>query len=244
MRGVGIRFLISDFRFTGGEGNYKGGKERGAYFLANYPYNRSMEKSRLEAFSDGVFAIVITLLILDVRFPDVDYSQFGATLDSLLPRILAYVMSFIIIGVYWVTNHNSMHALRETDRRFLWLNILLLLCISFIPFPTSLLGRYPFQAGPIIIYGLTLIACNVVGYGMIIYVWYHPYLANSEFNKLYIQSHTPIYIIVNVSYLCAMLVTRSFPLLSYIIYIAVVLFLIVFLPKLDDGINKSEASTK
>jgi TMEM175 potassium channel family protein len=196
-----------------------------------------MEKSRLEAFSDGVFAIVITLLILDIRFPDVAYTQFGATLVTLLPRILAYVMSFIIIGVYWVTHHNSMHAMRKTDRSFLWLNMLLLLFVSFIPFPTSLLGRYPFQAEPIIIYGLTLIACNVVGYVMIIYVWYHPHLAIPEFNKKYIRRHTPVYIIVNVLYLCAILFAHSLPLLSHLIYIAVILCLIVFLPKLDDGIN-------
>ncbi len=196
-----------------------------------------MEKSRLEAFSDGVFAIVITLLILDIRFPDVAYTQFAATLVSLLPRILAYVMSFIIIGVYWSTHHNSMHAIKNTDRSFLWLNILLLLCVSFIPFPTSLLGRYPFQAWPIIIYGFTLIASNAVGYLMLVYVWYHPHLAIPEFNKKYMQRHTPVYIVVNVLYLCAILVAQSFPLLSYLIYIAVIVFLIVFLPKLDDGIN-------
>jgi len=79
-----------------------------------------MEKSRLEAFSDGVFAIVITLLILDIRFPNVEYSQFAATLASLLPRILAYIMSFIIIGLYWVIHHNSMHAMKITDRGFHW----------------------------------------------------------------------------------------------------------------------------
>ena len=197
-----------------------------------------MEKSRLEAFSDGVFAIVITLLILDIRFPDVAYSQFAATMASLLPRILAYVMSFIIIGVYWSTHHNSMHAIRKTDRSFLWLNILLLLCVSFIPFPTSLLGRYPFQAGPIIIYGFTLIACNVVGYVMLVYVWYHPHLAISDFNKKYMRSHTPVYIVVNGSYLFAILLAHSLPLLSYLIYIAVIVFLMVFLPKLDDGINR------
>ena len=196
-----------------------------------------MEKSRLEAFSDGVFAIVITLLILDIRFPDVEYSQFGRTLISLVPRILAYGMSFIIIGVYWVTHHNSMQAMRKTDRSFLWLNILLLLCVSFIPFPTSLLGRYPFEAGPIIIYGLTLIASNAVGYLMILYVWYHPHLAIAEFSNTYVRRHTPVYILVNVLYLCAILVARLFPLLSYLIYIAVIVFLIVFLPKLDDGIN-------
>jgi uncharacterized membrane protein len=196
-----------------------------------------MEKSRLEAFSDGVFAIVITLLILDIRFPEVDYSQFGTILVTLLPRILAYVMSFIIIGVYWVTHHNSMQAMRKTDRSFLWLNILLLLCISFIPFPTSLLGRYPFQAWPIIIYGITLIVCNAVGYLMIVYVWYHPHLAVPEFSKTYLRSHTPVYVFVNVLYLCAILSAHLLPLLSYLIYVAVVIFLIVFLPKLDDGIN-------
>jgi uncharacterized membrane protein len=196
-----------------------------------------MEKSRLEAFSDGVFAIVITLLILDIRFPDVAYSEFRTTLVSLLPRILAYVMSFIIIGLYWVVHHTSMHAIKKTDRGFLWLNILLLLFVSFIPFPTSLLGRYPFQAWPIIIYGFTLIASNVVGYIMLVYVWYHPHLAVPDFNKKYMQRHTPVYIIVNGSYLGAILLAHSVPLLSYLIYIAVIVSLIVLLPRLDDGIN-------
>ena len=196
-----------------------------------------MEKSRLEAFSDGVFAIVITLLILDIRFPEVEYSQFKETLVSLLPRILAYVMSFIIIGLYWVIHHNSMHAMRKTDRGFLWLNILLLLCVSFIPFPTSLLGRYPFQAGPIIIYGITLITCNAVGYAMLLYVHYRPHLAASEFSSKYLRRHTPVYAVVNGSYLGAILLAHSFPFLSYLIYIAAVVCLIVLLPKLDDGIN-------
>jgi len=196
-----------------------------------------MEKSRLEAFSDGVFAIVITLLILDIRFPEVAYDQFSTALVSLFPRILAYVMSFIIIGLYWVVHHSSMHAIKKTDRGFLWLNILLLLGVSFIPFPTSLLGRYPFQAWPIVIYGLTLIACNAVGYVMLVYVWYHPHLAIPEFNKKYLRSHTPVYIVVNGAYLGAILLAHSFPLLSYMIYLAVIIFLIVFLPKLDDGIN-------
>ena len=196
-----------------------------------------MEKSRLEAFSDGVFAIVITLLILDIRFPEVDYSQFATALVSLLPRILMYVMSFIIIGLYWVTHHNSMHAIKKTDRGFLWLNILLLLCVSFIPFPTSLLGRYPFEAGPIIFYGATLIVCNIVGYVMLVYVHYRPHLASAEFSSQYLRRHTPVYGIVNGAYLCAILLAHPFPLLSYLIYIAVVVFLIVFLPKLDDGIN-------
>lgn len=200
-------------------------------------YNRLMQKSRLEAFSDGVFAIVITLLILDIRFPEVEYGQFWETLSSLLPRILAYVMSFIIIGLYWVVHHNSMHVIKKTDRNLLWLNILLLLFVSFIPFPTSLLGRYPFEAGPIIIYGCALIACNLAGFFSVLYVHYHPHLAVAEFNSGYIRRHIPNYIAVNGAYLAAILLSHSLPLLSYLIYIAVVIGLIVFLPKLDDGIN-------
>ncbi len=190
-----------------------------------------MQKSRLEAFSDGVFAIVITLLVLDIRFPEVEYSLFAETLVSILPRILAYVMSFIIIGLYWVTHHNSMHAMRKTDRGFLWLNILLLLCVSFIPFPTSLLGRYPFQAGPIIIYGITLIVCNVVGVIMVFYVYYHPHLAVTEFSKQYMRSHIPNYIIINSAYLGAILLANPLPLLSYAIYITAVVHSDRFPPK-------------
>ena len=196
-----------------------------------------MEKSRLEAFSDGVFAIVITLLILDIRFPEVDYSQFATALAALLPRILMYVMSFIIIGLYWVSHHNSMQVVKQTDRGFLWLNILLLLCVSFIPFPTSLVGRSPFQAWPIIIYGSTLIVCNLIGTAMMFYLVYHPHLAVPEFGNKYVRRHTPIHIAINVSYLCAILLAHTFPVLSYLIYIAVVVSLVVFLPKVDDGIN-------
>jgi uncharacterized membrane protein len=130
-----------------------------------------------------------------------------------------------------------MHAVRKTDRVFLWLNMLLLLCVSFIPFPTSLLGRYPFQAGPIMIYGITLFASNLVGYIMILYVWYHPHLATAEFSNTYVRKHTPVYAVVNGAYLCAILVAHPFPLASYLIYITVVVILIVFLPKVDDGIN-------
>jgi uncharacterized membrane protein len=146
-------------------------------------------------------------------------------------------MSFVIIGLYWVVHHNSMHVIKKTDRGFLWLNILLLLFVSFIPFPTSLLGRYPYQAGPIIFYGLTLIACNAVGYMMLLYVSRRPHLATEEFSPQYMRSHTPVYIFVNGLYLCAVFISHIFPLVSYLIYVGVVVVLIIFLPKLDDGIS-------
>src|SRR5215471_4039081 len=98
-----------------------------------------MSKTRLEAFSDGVFAIVITLLILNVRVPDGRTLTLGA-LRPLIPPLGTFVLSFIIVGVYWISHHHTLHFLKEVNRRLLWLNLLVLLCVVYIPFPTSLLG--------------------------------------------------------------------------------------------------------
>ena len=74
-----------------------------------------MNKNRVEALSDGVFAIVITLLILDIRVPDVDYSQLPAALVAILPRIFAYVISFGVIGVYWLAHHQSLQLIAKLE---------------------------------------------------------------------------------------------------------------------------------
>jgi uncharacterized membrane protein len=192
----------------------------------------AMEKSRLEAFSDGVFAIVITLLILDIRIPEVDYAHLGAALREVLPRILAYAVSFIIIGLYWVSHHNAMQPIRKIDRNFLWMNILLLLFVSFIPFPTSLLGRYPFRALPIMIYGLTLVACNAVGFSMQWYVRHHPHLAIPDYARIIFRPQVTVYATVNGLYLLAVALAPVEPLISYGIYGCVVLFLAFFLTRL------------
>ncbi len=188
-----------------------------------------MNKSRLEAFSDGVFAIVITLLILEIHIPDVPYSGLEKALIELFPSVVAYVMSFIIIGIYWVSHHNSLQPIRKIDRPFLWLNILLLLFISFIPFPTALLGKYPFKALPIIIYGVDLMACNMIGLLMVLHVKYHSDLAVPDYWRKYGSRQLPIYALVNGSYLVSVLLSRAFPVVSYVIYGLVIFGLIVVL---------------
>jgi uncharacterized membrane protein len=100
-----------------------------------------MPKHRLESFSDGVFAIVITLLILNVHL-DRDQELTIQTLASLAPEMLAFALTFLIVGVYWVSHHSMMHMIKTVDRRLLWLNLLLLLAVVFIPFPAYLLGRH------------------------------------------------------------------------------------------------------
>jgi uncharacterized membrane protein len=103
------------------------------------------DAARLEAFSDGVLAIVITLLILEVRIPQnvANNAALWAALRQQIPMIGAWVLSFFFVLVFWVAHHYFFKQLEKVDRGILWLNGLFLLAISFTPFPTALLGLYP-----------------------------------------------------------------------------------------------------
>lgn len=102
-----------------------------------------VEKTRLEAFSDGVFAVAITLLVLDLRVPrDAQPGGLGHALNDLWPNYASYVVSFFIIGIIWVNHHAMLGFIRRVDRTLLFLNLLLLLFIALIPFPTALLAEY------------------------------------------------------------------------------------------------------
>ena len=99
-------------------------------------------KSRTEAFSDGVFAIAITLLIIEVRVPHAKPGELGGDLASQWPSYAAYVVSFAIIGIIWVNHHDIFGRIVTVDRPLLFLNLLMLLTVAFLPFPTALLGDY------------------------------------------------------------------------------------------------------
>jgi uncharacterized membrane protein len=104
------------------------------------------ETNRVEAFSDGVLAIVITLLVLEIKVPHVlDHSDAAqwAALKELIPKIAAWVISFLFVLVFWVAHHYLFNSLRKVDRGLLWINGMFLLFMSFVPFPTALAGEYP-----------------------------------------------------------------------------------------------------
>src|SRR5262245_62458940 len=98
-----------------------------------------MSKNRVEALSDGVFAIVITLLILDIKVPDVEYSQLLPSLAAMLPRMFAYVMSFGVISVYWLAHHQSLQLIGKLNGLLIWMNFLYLLSVRLMPFSYDLL---------------------------------------------------------------------------------------------------------
>lgn len=105
-----------------------------------------MDTGRIEAFSDGVFAIAITLLVLEIRVPHLENAPAGTTLlgalINLWPSYLGYMMSFLIIGIIWANHHNRFKHIQRSDHILLLLNTLFLMCVSFIPFPTALLAEY------------------------------------------------------------------------------------------------------
>lgn len=119
-----------------------------------------IQKNRLEAFSDGVFAIIITLLVLEIKVPHIE--QHNSTealltaLQSLLPKFLSWVISFLVIAVIWVNHHRMLELVEKVDHSFFWLNANLLLWTSFIPFPTALMGDYAHNPLAVSFFGIVL----------------------------------------------------------------------------------------
>jgi len=111
--------------------------------------------NRLEAFSDGVFAIAITLLVLELRPPTT--LPLAPQLRAMLPQIGAYAAAFLVVGMAWIGHHGLFHLLRRMNKTLIWLNMGLLLCISFVPFPTMVLGMDPLDPVAIRLFALTMI---------------------------------------------------------------------------------------
>ena len=114
------------------------------------PYDQDLSTARIEAFSDGVFAIAITLLILELRVPENGqghHLSLSVSLRSLWPSYLAYILSFVIVGIYWANHHFVFRLYKGTNHVFNLLNVFFLMCISFLPFPTSVLGKHLVDMG-------------------------------------------------------------------------------------------------
>ncbi len=186
-----------------------------------------MNKQRLEAFSDGVFAIVITLLILDIKIPDVRPAALPAALVTLLPQLLTYIMSFFIVGLYWHLHHQVATEIKLIDEAFIWLNLVWLLFVSVLPFPTALLGRYPLQPIPLTVYGINLILVNVTGFLILVYFKNHPNLRFQPMSSADLRAIAPIYVVVNGLYAVAIGAAWMFPWLSYGIYFFVLIWVII-----------------
>ena len=113
-----------------------------------------MGPSRLEAFSDGVLAIIITIMVLELKVP---HEATAAALAPLLPTLFCYLLSFVYVGIYWNNHHHLLHACRRVTAGILWANLLLLFWLSLIPFATAWLGENHFSKWPTALYGVALL---------------------------------------------------------------------------------------
>ncbi|MCV2421258.1 TMEM175 family protein [Paucibacter sp. DJ2R-2] len=117
-----------------------------------------MHKTRLEAFSDGVLAIIITIMVLELKVP---HGEDLATLLPLAPVFLSYVLSFVYVGIYWNNHHHMLHAARQVSGGVLWANLHLLFWLSLLPFVTGWMGENHFGALPTAFYGGVLLMAAV-----------------------------------------------------------------------------------
>ncbi len=113
-----------------------------------------MSKGRIEAFSDGVIAIIITIMVLELSAP---HGTDLAALRPLIPVFLSYVLSFVFVGIYWNNHHHLLQAVRQVNGATLWANLHLLFWLSLIPFATGWMGENDFAAWPVALYGLVLL---------------------------------------------------------------------------------------
>ncbi len=117
-------------------------------------------RNRIEALADGVFAVAMTLLVLDIKVPELQSPSATAELPlkllALWPKFLGYLISFVILGAYWVGHHMQLSFIRRADRPLLWINILFLLWVALVPFSTALLSEYSKSRVAIAIYGANL----------------------------------------------------------------------------------------
>jgi uncharacterized membrane protein len=117
-----------------------------------------MGKGRLEAFSDGVLAIIITIMVLELRTP---HEAELAALRPLLPTLLSYVLSFVYLGIYWNNHHHMLHVTRRVTGAILWANLHLLFWLSLVPFVTAWIGENPFASPPTALYGVVLLMAAI-----------------------------------------------------------------------------------
>jgi uncharacterized membrane protein len=117
-----------------------------------------MNKTRLGAFSDGVLAIIITIMVLEIKIP---HSTDWLELKALIPVFISYLMSFIYIGIYWGNHHHLLHSLKSISSGIIWGNMNLLFWLSLIPFTTGWMGENHFETNTVIVYGILLLMCGL-----------------------------------------------------------------------------------
>jgi uncharacterized membrane protein len=125
---------------------------------------------RIEALADGVFAIAMTLLVLDLKVPiNVAPGELFNSVSHLAPQFIAYAVSFMVLAVYWIGHHNQFHLIIHSDRTLLWINMFFMMSIAFLPFSTGLLASYNDETTAVVLYGSNVIFSGLALYAHWVY---------------------------------------------------------------------------
>jgi uncharacterized membrane protein len=189
-----------------------------------------MNKARLESFSDGVFAFAITLLVLGVQIPDLrnpEDSALRAALIHSLSQLVPYVTSFATIGIIWLNHHELFQSVGKVDHAALTLNLLLLLIVSFIPYPTAVLSRFGPLPSSSFLYGLVLTLVGIV-YSLLAFHLHRNCLDTEVRTKLRINRRNWRNLAGTLTYPFAALVALRWPRVSVTVYFLLAAF--YFLP--------------
>jgi uncharacterized membrane protein len=175
-------------------------------------FEREHDPSRVLAMTDGVFAIIMTLLVLDVHVPELSQGQsLNEALGEVRASLTAFAISFILAGMYWVGHRDLFALIRRIDRNLVWLNILYLLPLCLLPFGTKLLGRYDQESRALRIYGLVLVAIAIMRTVIWLYATNRPHLLWQRLDDRQRRAGLAIAVVPGLIYLLAILVAEAVP---------------------------------
>ena len=177
---------------------------------------------RVIMLSDGVFAIILTILVLELRVPhDLSRASLGQAVHDLRPTLIAWVLSFLIIGMYWMAHRDIFARVWAVNRDLVWLNLLFLLPCALIPFASSVLGEYPDDAKAVRFYGLVVIVVSVMRLFLYWYVIRHPRLLRPGALSAHSAQGVVLIMVPVAVYIVAMVVAEVSPMAGIIIFMSV-----------------------
>jgi uncharacterized membrane protein len=190
-----------------------------------------MNKVRLENFSDGVFAIAVTLLVLNIKIPDaknLDNHHLTQLVLGSLPQLLTFVFSFLVIAVFWVAHHRIFSMTQLVDSRLLWLNIFYLMFVAVMPYPAALLAENPFLTVSILIYSSTLFLIGFLHFILLRHIYLTENIKNELFTEHVYQSYLNAGVTGPVIYIFAGAFSFVHPYVSFGLIIGALIFYIFF----------------
>ena len=187
-----------------------------------------MSNLRVSTLVDGVFAIVMTLLVFDIDTPNLPLKKVEVflwkELIRLWPKLITYIISFIVLGIFWISHHQQFKFIIKTDRNLLWLNIIFLMAVAFIPFSAALISQYSGSREAILIYGINLITIGFILYFHWAYATYRHRLVKSTLQGDFIGKLKNKILLTNGYYILAMGLSFYSTYLSLLIFISVTLY--------------------